>query len=54
MGATGIGALAGALYLASRKSVIGLARLITISTCIFGCGDYRLFFFSLSCRFPYA
>jgi MFS family permease len=38
MGATGIGALAGALYLASRKSVIGLARLITISTCIFGCG----------------
>jgi MFS family permease len=38
MGATGIGALAGALYLASRKSVIGLARLITISTCVFGCG----------------
>ena len=38
MGATGIGALAGALYLASRKSVIGLARLIIISTCVFGCG----------------
>jgi MFS family permease len=36
MGATGIGALAGALYLASRKSIIGLARLITISTCVFG------------------
>jgi MFS family permease len=38
MGATGIGALAGALYLASRKSVIGLGRLIVSSTCVFGCG----------------
>src|SRR5664280_1221928 len=49
MGATGIGALAGALYLASRKSVIGLARLITISTCVFGCG---LIAFSFSRYLP--
>ncbi|MCE5212893.1 MAG: MFS transporter [Deltaproteobacteria bacterium] len=38
MGATGIGALTGALFLASRKSVIGLGRLIAISTGVFGCG----------------
>jgi MFS family permease len=49
MGASGIGALAGALYLASRKSVIGLARLITISTCVFGCG---LIAFSFSRYLP--
>lgn len=49
MGASGIGALAGALYLASRKSVIGLARLITISTCLFGCG---LIAFSFSRYLP--
>ncbi len=49
MGATGIGALTGALYLASRKSVIGLGRLITISTCVFGCG---LIAFSFSRYLP--
>jgi MFS family permease len=49
MGATGIGALLGALYLASRKSVIGLGRLITISTCVFGCG---LIAFSFSRYLP--
>jgi MFS family permease len=49
MGSTGIGALACALYLASRKSVIGLARLITISTCVFGCG---LIAFSFSRYLP--
>lgn len=49
MGASGIGALAGALYLASRKSVIGLGRLITISTCLFGCG---LIAFSFSRYLP--
>jgi MFS family permease len=49
MGATGIGALMGALYLASRKSVIGLGRIITISTCIFGCG---LIAFSFSRYLP--
>jgi MFS family permease len=36
MGAVGLGALAGALYLASRKTVIGLARLIVISSAVFG------------------
>jgi MFS family permease len=49
MGATGIGALTGALYLASRKSVIGLGRLITVSTCVFGCG---LIAFSFSRYLP--
>jgi MFS family permease len=49
MGATGIGALTGALYLASRKSVIGLGRLITFSTCLFGCG---LIAFSFSRYMP--
>jgi MFS family permease len=49
MGATGIGALMGALYLASRKSVLGLGRLIAISTCILGCG---LIAFSFSRYMP--
>jgi MFS family permease len=47
MGATGIGALAGALFLASRKSVLGLGRIIVISSLIFGVG---LISFSLSSR----
>jgi MFS family permease len=38
MGASGLGALGGALYLASRKSVLGLARLIPRATVIFGLG----------------
>ena len=45
MGATGVGALAGAVYLASRKTVIGLTRWIAISAAIFGMG---LVAFSLS------
>jgi len=49
MGATGIGALSGALYLASRKSVIGLGRIISIATGIFGCG---LIAFSFSRYMP--
>ena len=36
MGAMGIGALIGALYLAARTSVLGLGRLIPIATIIFG------------------
>jgi MFS family permease len=36
MGASGVGALASALYLASRKSVVGLGRLIPLATGIFG------------------
>ncbi len=45
MGATGLGALSGALFLASRKSVIGLGRILTLSTTIFGIG---IILFSLS------
>ncbi len=35
-GASGVGALAGALYLASRHSVLGLGRIIVAATIIFG------------------
>jgi MFS family permease len=35
---TGVGALAGALYLASRSSVVGLGRVVVISACLFGLG----------------
>jgi MFS family permease len=45
MGASGIGALIGALYLASRKSVLGLGKIIPLSAAIFGFG---LIAFSLS------
>ena len=38
MGASGLGALMGALYLASRKSVLGLAKLIPRATVLFGLG----------------
>src|SRR5207244_4448603 len=37
-GAAGVGALIGALYLASRTTVVGLGRIIIASTCIFGIG----------------
>jgi MFS family permease len=45
MTATGVGALAGALYLASRQTVLGLGRVISYSTLTFGVG---LILFSLS------
>ena len=45
MGAAGIGALISASYLASRKSVVGLGRVIVFGSAMFGCG---LIFFSLS------
>jgi MFS family permease len=45
MTASGLGALAGALYLASRSSVVGLGRMITIATMVFGAS---LIAFSLS------
>ncbi len=45
MGATGVGALCGAVYLASRRSVIGLGRVIPAAAVLFGCG---LIAFSLS------
>lgn len=38
MGATGVGAMTGALYLASRKTVVGLGRWIAIAAGIFGLG----------------
>lgn len=38
MTASGVGALAGALYLASRPSVVGLGSVIVISTTTFGLG----------------
>lgn len=44
-GAVGSGALIGAVYLASRKTVLGLARWIAIATSIFSLG---LLFFSFS------
>jgi MFS family permease len=43
--AAGAGALTGAIYLASRKSVIGLSKLIALSSGMFGLG---LVLFSLS------
>jgi MFS family permease len=49
MGASGLGALSGALYLASRKSVVGLSKLIPLATTIFGLG---LIAFSFSRFFP--
>ncbi|MBN1271325.1 MAG: MFS transporter [Candidatus Aminicenantes bacterium] len=45
MGASGIGALTGAIYLASRKTVLGLGKIIAIAACMFGMG---LVAFSLS------
>jgi MFS family permease len=38
MAASGVGALSGALYLASRESVVGLGRIIMYSTLLFGGG----------------
>ncbi|HEX6039436.1 MFS transporter [Longimicrobium sp.] len=38
MGASGVGALGGALYLASRRSVLGLGRVIPIAAAVFGIG----------------
>jgi MFS family permease len=38
MGATGVGALGGAIYLASRRSVLGLGRVISAAAALFGCG----------------
>ncbi|WP_321426211.1 MFS transporter [uncultured Bacteroides sp.] len=49
MAASGIGALMGAVYLASRKTVLGLERIIPIATGAFGLGVAA---FSLSRSFP--
>ena len=45
MGASGLGALVGAIYLASRKSVVGLCNIIPLASGIFGLG---LILFSFS------
>jgi len=45
MTASGVGALAGALYLASRRSVVGLGRAMAVASSTFGAG---LVAFSLS------
>lgn len=49
MGASGIGALTGAIFLASKKSVLGLGRMIYFSAVIFGLG---LIAFSFSRLYP--
>jgi MFS family permease len=38
MGASGCGALAGALWLATRRSVLGLGRIIVVASAAFGAG----------------
>ena len=38
LGATGVGAIAGSIYLASRRSVLGLGRIVVISSNLFGIG----------------
>jgi MFS family permease len=49
MGATGVGALVGAVYLASRRTVVGLGRVIPAAAALFGAG---LIAFSLSRAVP--
>ena len=38
MGASGLGAMTGALWLTTRKSVVGLGRVILVNTIVFGAG----------------
>jgi MFS family permease len=38
MGASGVGALSGALWLASRKTVVGLGRTLVVTGCLLGVG----------------
>ncbi len=44
MGASGLGALSGALYLASRKNAAGLEKLIPVAAAVFGAGLILLSF----------
>jgi MFS family permease len=48
MGAVGMGALCGAVYMASRKTVVGLGKVMAFSTTLFGTG---IILFSLSRNF---
>jgi MFS family permease len=57
MATSGLGALAGTIYLASRKSVLGLGRLIGLSAALFGVGlvafsRSHTFGLSLALMFP--
>jgi MFS family permease len=57
LGATGVGALAGAIFLASRKSVLGLGRMVIIASSLFGIGLIgfsfsRLFWLSMVTMVP--
>jgi MFS family permease len=38
MAASGVGAFAGAIYLSTRKSILGIGKLIAISPAVMGCG----------------
>ncbi len=51
MGAAGLGAFLGALYLASRKTVLGLGKRIIIAACLFG---VALIAFSMSRSFLFS
>lgn len=51
MGATGLGAFSGAVFLASRKSVVGLGKIIVIASSVLGGG---IAIFSHSTLFPVA
>jgi len=51
MTAVGVGGLAGGIYLASRRSVVGLGKVILVGTLLFGAS---LVAFSLSRRMPIA
>jgi MFS family permease len=46
MSAAGVGALAGAIYLASRQNVLGLGKILVIASCSFGIGLICLSFSS--------
>jgi MFS family permease len=49
MAAIGLGALCGAIYMASRKTVLGLGKVLWVSSTIFGIG---IILFSLSRNYP--
>jgi len=51
MGASGLGALTGALFLASRRTVLGLGRWIALTSAVFGAG---IIAFALSTAFLFS
>src|SRR5262245_66030730 len=51
MGAVGIGALLGSLFLARRSKVLGLGRIIVVAALTFGTGLILFRFFSVFCFF---